>query len=202
MTLLELYYILISDFLSFVFLYKKIFLTIGIFHVFFLNNGSIYFLINVYSESSEIALKYLKNTKANINNILVMVRDFNIRDCSWNPFYLHHFTHSNLLNNITDLMDFCMFKSTNYVSTRYLDNQDDSNSIIDLMFLQPNSSELDNHLIHPDWRLSSDYVPLTVDISIFKEHIPTKKHTIVKNSKEVKNFIIELIETVKSLNTG
>ena len=48
--------------------------------VYFFNNGSIYFLINVYSESSEIALKYLKNTKANINNILVMVRDFNIRD--------------------------------------------------------------------------------------------------------------------------
>ena len=94
-----------------------------------------------------------------------------------------------------------MSKSTNYVSTRYLDNQDNSNSIIDLIFLQPNSSELNNHLIHPDWRLSSDYVPLTVDISIFKEHIPTKKHTIVKNSKEVKNFIIELIETVKSLNT-
>ena len=46
--------------------------------VFFFNNGSIYFLINVYSDSSQTALKYLKNTEANINNVLVMAGDFNI----------------------------------------------------------------------------------------------------------------------------
>jgi len=48
----------------------------------FFNNGSTYFLINIYSNSSQTALKYLKNTKANINNILVMAEDFNIRDNS------------------------------------------------------------------------------------------------------------------------
>ena len=48
----------------------------------FFNNGSIYFLINVYSDSSQTALKYLKNIEANINNILIMVGDFNIRDNS------------------------------------------------------------------------------------------------------------------------
>ena len=39
-----------------------------------------YFLINVYSDSSQLALKYLKDTKVNINNILIITGDFNIRD--------------------------------------------------------------------------------------------------------------------------
>ena len=51
-------------------------------YVFFFNNGPTYFLINIYSDSSQTALKYFKNTKANINNILVMAEDFNIRDNS------------------------------------------------------------------------------------------------------------------------
>jgi len=68
------------------------------------------------------------------------------------------------------------------------------------MFLQPNSSELDNHMIHLEWRLLSDHVLLTVNIVIIEEHIQTKKHTIVKNSKEEMNFITELIEIIKGLN--
>ena len=30
-------------------------------------------------------LKYLKDTEVNINNILIMTEDFNIRDCLWDP---------------------------------------------------------------------------------------------------------------------
>ena len=37
-------------------------------------------MINIYSDKYQIALKYLKNTKANICNVLVIARDFNIRD--------------------------------------------------------------------------------------------------------------------------
>jgi len=37
-------------------------------------------MINVYSDNHQAALKYLKNTEANIHNILVMAKDFNIRD--------------------------------------------------------------------------------------------------------------------------
>ena len=37
-------------------------------------------MINIYSDNYQAALKYLKNTKANIHHVLVIVGDFNIRD--------------------------------------------------------------------------------------------------------------------------
>ena len=43
------------------------------------------FLINIYLNSSQTALKYFKNTEANINNVLVMTEDFNIRDNRISP---------------------------------------------------------------------------------------------------------------------
>jgi len=95
-----------------------------------------------------------------------------------------------------------MSKPTNQVSTRYSDNQNNSNLVIDLMFLQSRSSELNSHTIYPEWRLLSDHVLLTVDITITEEYIQTKKCMIVKNSKEENNFLTELIETIKRLNTG
>ena len=42
-------------------------------------NNSIFFLINIYSDSSHSALKYLKDTGVDIPNILAMADDFNIR---------------------------------------------------------------------------------------------------------------------------
>ena len=130
-----------------------------------------------------------------------MAGDFNIRDSRWDPSFLYHSIHCNLLNNIADSMGLYVSKSTNYVSTRYSDNQNNSNLIIDLMFFRSNLSELDNHTIYPKWRLSSDHVLLTVNIVIIEEHIQTKKCAIVKNSEEEMNFIIELIEIIKGLNT-
>jgi len=68
------------------------------------------------------------------------------------------------------------------------------------MFLRLKFLEYDNHTIHPDWRLSLDYAPLTVNISIFKEYIQTRKYTLVKNSKEKNKFINKLIEAIKGIN--
>jgi len=39
-----------------------------------------YFIINVYSNDQQTAYKYLKDTKVNLNNILIMTENFNIRD--------------------------------------------------------------------------------------------------------------------------
>jgi len=68
------------------------------------------------------------------------------------------------------------------------------------MFLRPTLLEYDNHSIHPDWHLTSDYTLLIVNIAILKEDIQMKKCTIVKNSKEEDNFIIKLIDAIKRLN--
>jgi len=43
-------------------------------------------------------------------------------------------------------------------------------------------------------------MPLMVNIVIIKEYIQTKKCTIIKNSKEEKNFINKLIEIIKCLD--
>ena len=48
--------------------------------IFFFNNNLILFLLNVYSNLSQLALKYLKDTEVNINNVLIMTGNFNIRD--------------------------------------------------------------------------------------------------------------------------
>jgi len=44
----------------------------------FLNHSLSYFLINIYSDLSQLALKYLEDTEVNIDNILIITKDFNI----------------------------------------------------------------------------------------------------------------------------
>ena len=80
-----------------------IFLIIEIFLVFFFfNHSSIYYLINVYSDLSQSALKYLKDTEVNLNNVLIMTGDFNIRDNFWDPNFPYHSSHRDTLFNIAD----------------------------------------------------------------------------------------------------
>jgi len=66
------------------------------------------------------------------------------------------------------------------------------------MFLQYGSSELSNHLIHSNWHLTSDHVPLSVTITIAEENIDLHKRTIKKNSKEEELFIKEVIASLKN----
>jgi len=46
----------------------------------FTNDHVQYFIMNVYSDLSHTVLKYLKDIEVNIDNVLVMTGDFNIRD--------------------------------------------------------------------------------------------------------------------------
>ena len=140
--------------------------------------------MNIYSNSSHLALKYLKDTKVNIQNLLIMTGDFNICNNLWDPFFPHHSSISDDLFIIADFFNLGLFLPTNQVLTRYSDNIQDSNLVIDLMFLHCGSSEMDNHSIHSKWRLISDHAPLTIVIPIVKKHINTRKHTIVKDSDE------------------
>ena len=61
-------------------LHKDIYNHRDILLVLFFNNNDIFFLINIYSDSLQSALKYLKDTEVDIHNVLIMTRDFNIRD--------------------------------------------------------------------------------------------------------------------------
>ena len=77
-------------------------------------------------------------------------------------------------------------------SWQYTDNPNDSNSVINLMFLWANFLEINNHSILPDLCSSLDYSPLTVNIIIENKFIQDKWRTIIKNSKEKKRFINDI----------
>ena len=106
--------------------------------------------MNIYSNSSHSALKYLKDTEVNINNLLIMTGDFNIRDSLWDPSFPHHSSISDNLLIIADSFNLGLSIPTNSSPTRYSDTEGKANSVIDLMFLYSRSNELNNYLIHSD----------------------------------------------------
>ena len=156
--------------------------------------------MNVYSDSSHSAIKYLKDTEINICNLLVMTRDFNIRDSLWDPSFLHNLSISDDLIIIADSFNLNLLVPINQVPTRYSNNNNDSNSVIDLMFLQCDSTKLNNYSIHPNWCLISDNTPLSITIPIAKININLQKRTIVKNSDKEDLFIKEVITSFAKLD--
>jgi len=149
----------------------------------FINNDICHFILNVYSDSSHLALKYLKDTEANINNVLLMMGDFNIRDSLWDPSFPFHSSISDDLIMIADSFDLTLSTPTNPGLTRFSDTIGESNTVIDLMFLRYGSEELDNHSILPDSHLSSDHAPLLINIPISSKIIQTSKLSIIPKSK-------------------
>ena len=131
-----------------------------------------------------------------------MAGNFNIRDSDWNPSYPFHLIHTDSLLEIVDLFDLNLFYSIQQIPTHYSDNINNTNLVINLFFLQPNSTEIDNHSILPYLRYSSDHTPFVIDISIADKFIQDKRYTIIKNSKEEKKFIFELIKGFKSIDTS
>ena len=138
----------------------------------FFNNNDIFWLMNIYSDSSYSTLKYLKDTEVNIRNLLIIADSFNLN----------------------------LSIPTNQVLTRYSDNINDLNSVINLIFLQYNSFKLDNHSIHPKWHLISDHTPLIIIIPIVEKNINSRKKSIIKDSDENKQFIQDLIASIRNLN--
>ena len=91
--------------------------------------------MNVYFNSPYTALKYLKDIEVNIDNILVMTRDFNIRDSLWDSSFPYHSSISNDLMIIANSFNLTLSMPTNPSPTRFLNTAGKANLAIDLMFL-------------------------------------------------------------------
>jgi len=70
-----------------------------------------------------------------------MTGDFNIRDSFWNLNFLFHSVHSDMLFDITDSFSLALSKPIENIPTRSLDNDQNSNSVLDLVFTQSSSME-------------------------------------------------------------
>ena len=117
----------------------------------FFNNNINFWIMNIYSDSSHSTLKYLKDSEANIPNLLIITGDFNIQDSIWDPSFPHYPSISDDLIIIAGSFNLDSSIPTNQVPTKYSDMVGESNSVINLMFLQSGSTELNNHLIYPNW---------------------------------------------------
>ena len=71
-------------------------------YISFFNQDSTFFLINIYSDFSQLALKYFKDTEVNLFNVFIMTGDFNIRDSLWDPNFPHYSSHSDTLLEIAN----------------------------------------------------------------------------------------------------
>jgi len=107
-------------------------------------------MINVYSDEHQTALKCPKNIKANLHNILVMARDFNISNYNWDPSYLFHSSHNNSLFEIADSFDLKSSILIQQVPNQYVNNSNNTNSVINLLFLCLNAIKMNNHHILPE----------------------------------------------------
>ena len=113
--------------------------------------------------------------------------------------------HSSISDNliiIADSFNLALSTLTNLCPTQYSDMAGESNSVINLMFLQYGSSELDQYSILPDSWLSSDHASLSIDISIFEEIIQTSKLSLALKSNQESTFIEDIILNFKNIDTS
>ena len=82
-----------------------------------------------------MALKYLKNIEVNIDNVLVMTGNFNIRDSLWDTSFPHHSSISDDLMIIADSFNLALSTPTSPSPTRFSDMVGEASLVIDLMFL-------------------------------------------------------------------
>jgi len=72
------------------------------------------------------------------------------------------------------------------IPTRYIDNENDADTVINLIFLWSSDPGFNNYQILPDIQQLSDHTPLCVTMNIIKEDINITWQMIPKDSdKEV-----------------
>jgi len=125
-----------------------------------------------------------------------MMGDFNIRDNDWDPFFSHHSLHSDNLLTIADSFGLDLSSSIQCIPTRYANNRNDSNSVLDLAFLLSNNIGFNQHKILPDIRKLSDHMPLIIEVSIQEDNAATTKQSIKKDSDQEKDFIEDITSNI------
>jgi len=168
----------------------------------FHNGQDINFIINVYSDSNQTALQVLRNNTRNIGTTVVMTGDFNIRDSDWDPNIQYHSIHMEDLMTIADSLDLELTMSINPGPTRFADNHHDTNSVLDLVFMNLNNSGFNKHTLNPDIRLPSDHVPLFIEIGIKEENVDVTFKAIKKDSKEEEAFIRDILKGIRNIDTS
>jgi len=83
----------------------------------FFNYSSMCFIINIYLDNQQTVLKYLKNTEVNLNNVLIITENFDIRNNSWDPSYSHYLTYVYILQEVANSLNLELSMPINSVST-------------------------------------------------------------------------------------
>ena len=109
-----------------------------------------------------------------------MTGDFNIRDNDWDLFYSHYLFYTDTLLEIANSLGLDLSTPINSGSTWFLNNSQNLNSVLDLMFFRIGSEEFNNHLISLDLWSPLDYVSLLMSIIMEKEFIQEKKRFIIQ----------------------
>ena len=155
---------------------------------------------DIFNHKDINLIYFFNNSIMYLNNILIITEDLSIRENKWNPSYSYYSHHNDSLKKIADSFNLELLTLVNQVSIQYADNYCNSSLVLDLMFLHSISEELNYYFILSDFQGLSDYTPLLVYITIKEEFILEKKLAIVKNSKEEKIFVNDLITRLENIN--
>ena len=159
------------------------------------------YIINVYSDDNQNALRVLNCNIIDLNDTVVMTGDFNIRDNDWDPNYPHHSIHTKDLFTVAESLGLDLSPPLNPSPTRFANNPHDTNSVIDLVFINPNNPGFGQHSLHPELCRPSDHVPLIIEVGINETNIDNFFWSICKDSKEEKNFIKAITDNILALDT-
>jgi len=118
-----------------------------------------------------------------------MTGNFNIRNSNWNPNFHHHSIYADDLITIADSLDLELSLPLNLGSTRFASNPQDSNSVIDLIFLLPNNRRFGQHTLHSNIYKPSDHILFIIETNIIKTNIDISTRSISKDSEAEKDFI-------------
>jgi len=167
----------------------------------FYSGQHINYIINVYSNDNQNALQVLNCNIIDLNDTVVITGNFNIRNNNWDPNYPHHSIYTEDLFTVAESLGLDLLPPLNPSPTRFADNLYDTNSVIDLVFINPNNPGFSQHSLHSELHRPSDHVPFIIEVGINKTNIDNSFWSICKDSEEEKNFIKAITDNILALDT-